>query len=102
MEQYRVVISPAARQALEEHIDHIADNKLEPQSAQLWLQKALRAVESLAVFPNRFPIAPESRVSNDTIRMLIVDTSTFLYRLSEHDKAVYVTHFFHGGIPRPS
>lgn len=88
MTQYRVIISPDANRSLDDHIHYIAVERLEPRSAEQWLQKALASVDTLSMFPYRCPVAPESKVSRYTIRMLIVDSCAFLYRVDEDDKAV--------------
>lgn len=98
---YRVVISAEARNALDDHIRYIAIEKQEPLNATRWLEKALDAVDALAIFPHRFPIAPESNYSDHTIRTPIVDRCSFLYRVDEDNQTVFVTRFFHGGYPRP-
>ncbi len=98
---YNVILSSEAKQALDDHVRYIAIEKLEPMDAERWLRKALDAVETLTVFPNRCPIAPENALSKHTVRMLIVDTSSFLYRVDEKTRTVRVTHFFHGGTTRP-
>jgi len=98
---YDVVISSLARQALDEHLQFIAVEKGEPVNASRWLEKATKAVGTLAVFPNRCPIAPESKLSKHTVRMLLVDSCSFLYRVDKVHKIVRVTHFLHGGITRP-
>ncbi len=98
---YDVILSSEAKQALNDHIQYIAVNKCEPINAARWLKKALAAVETLELFPNRCPLAPEDKFSQHTVRMLIVDTSSFLYRVDEESKTVRVTQFFHGGITRP-
>ncbi len=98
---YDVILSSETKQALDDHIRYIAIEKLEPLSAERWLKKAIEAVDTLTVFPNRCPIAPENKFSQHTVRMLIVDTSSFLYRVDEANKTVRVTHFMHGGITRP-
>ena len=85
---------------MDDHIHFIAIEKQEPLNAERWLKKALDAVDTLSVFPNRCPIAPESQFSRHTIRMLIVDTCSFLYHVDEANKTVRVTYFFHPGIPR--
>lgn len=102
MTTFRVTISPEALQALDEHIHFIAVEKSEPLNAERWLAKALNLVDTLSIFPNRCPLAPENQLSEHTLRVLIVDTSSFLYRVDDHDYTVYVTHFFHGGLSRPS
>ena len=99
---YSVIMSSEAKQELDDHIRYIAIEKQEPINAENWLTKALNAVDTLSMFPTRCPIAPESKFSDHTIRMLIVDSCTFLYRVDEKNKAVHVTKFLHGGIPRPS
>ena len=99
---YRVVLSADARNALDDHIRYIAIEKKERLNATRWLEKALNAVDTLAIFPHRCPIAPESKYSDHTIRMLIVDRCSFLYRVDEDNKTVFVTRFFHGGYPRPT
>ena len=98
---YDVILSSEAKQALDDHIRFIAVEKLEPINAQRWLKKALDAVDTLTVFPNRCPIAPENKFSKHTVRMLIVDKSSFLYRVDKDNRTVRVTHFFHSGMPRP-
>ena len=98
---YDVILSSEAKQALDDHIYYVAFEKQEPINATRWLQKALKAVDTLSVFPSRCPIAPESNFSEYTIRMLIVDASSFLFRVDENIKTVLVTHFFQGGIARP-
>lgn len=101
MTTYRVVISPGAQEALDAHIKHIAIDKMEPLNAQRWLQKAYAAVDTLSMFPNRCPIAPESKFSKHTIRMLNIDKCSFLYRVDDDQDTVYVTGFLHGGVARP-
>ena len=98
---YRVVLSSEAKQALDEHIHYIAVEKMKPVNAERWLRKALVAVDTLSMFPNRCPIAPENKFSKHTVRMLIVDTSSFLYRVDQANRVVRVTQFFHGGVNRP-
>jgi len=99
---YRVVMSAEAKNSLDNHIHFIAVEKQEPLSAERWLKKALKAIDTLTIFPHRFPIAPESKHSRHVIRMLIVDRCSFLYRVDEEKRLVLVTHFFHGGFPRSS
>ena len=67
---YRVVLSSEAKQALDDHIHFIAIEKAEPSSAARWLKKALEAVDTLSMFPNRCPLAPENKFSKHTVRML--------------------------------
>ncbi len=98
---YDVILSTKAKQSLDEHIRYIAVEKQEPINAERWLRKALKAVDSLSVFPNRCPIAAESKFSQHTIRMLIVDSCLFLYRVDEESRTVRVTAFFYGGMARP-
>jgi plasmid stabilization system protein ParE len=98
---YDVILSSEAKQSLDDHIRYIAVEKQEPVNAERWLKKALRAVDTLSVFPNRCPIAAESKFSKHTIRMLIIDSCSFLYRVDEDSKTVRVTGFFHGGMARP-
>ncbi len=98
---YDVILSSEAKQSLDDHMHYIAVEKQEPLSAERWLKKALKAVDTLSLFPNRCPIAAESKFSESTIRILIIDNCSFLYRVDEDTKTVRVTCFFHGGISRP-
>ena len=50
---YDVILSSETKQALDDHIRYIAIEKLEPLSAERWLKKAIEAVDTLTVFPNR-------------------------------------------------
>lgn len=90
---YRVVISQSAMAALDEHVRYIAMEREAPQNAAKWLEKALRMVSTLKLFPQRCPLAPESASSNFEVRMLVVDTCVFTYRVDEANRVVRVRGF---------
>lgn len=93
---YRLIVSPEAYDELDRYVEYLTHDQASPQSAKLWMEKVLAALRTLASFPNRCPPAPESRYSQHTIRMLIVDRGLFLYRVDEAAKMVRVLRFRHG------
>jgi plasmid stabilization system protein ParE len=93
---YQVVITTEALASAENFVNFIADERRAPNNAERWWRKALSLVDNLAMFPNRYPLAPENEFRDYTIRMLIVDSCLFLYVVDEESKIVRVIGFRHG------
>jgi toxin ParE1/3/4 len=94
--KYRIVISPQAFDDLQAFIEYIAVEQNSPMAAARWFDKAWTSVQSLANFPYRCPLAPESKLSKYQIRMLIVDSCLFLYRVEDEKNTVRILGFRHG------
>lgn len=96
MKKYRVIMTPAAFEALEAYVDYIAIDSSSPLNALRWFEKAWDRVQSLKSFPHRCAHAPENKQSKFTIRALRVDRCLFLYRIEESSRTVRIMGFRHG------
>ena len=96
MIRYEIIIDTKAETAILDYVSYIAVDQRSPIVAARILQRIHDATESLAIFPRRCPIAPESSFSALDIRMLIVDASLILYVVDDTKKAVTVLAFRHG------
>ncbi len=96
MKKYRVVLAPAALDALTAYVDYIAVDQQSPLVAERWLQKAWSKVLTLRAFPHRCALAPENAKSRHEVRALRVDRCLFLYRVDETARTVRVLAFRHG------
>jgi len=64
-----------------------------PDKATLWFFDVQEAIESLANFPLRCPLAPESVTFGSEIRHLLIGKYRILFHVD--DEVVYVTHVRH-------
>jgi len=96
---YLVVLTPRAKHNLRtihkciyEYAAHAADD---------WLDRAERAVNSLAHHPERCPLAPESLSFGKPIRQLLFGSGnrgTYRFLFVVLDQSVYVLHVRHGSM----
>jgi len=93
---YRLIVSTEAFDALGAYVDYIAIENQSPLNAERWFLKAWAKLETLKNFPHRCPPAPENDQFDFTVRMLIVDSCLFIYRVDDLNKAVRVFGFRHG------
>src|SRR5262245_58927186 len=66
---YRVIIQPRALEHLEAQYQYIAQQS--PWAAASWFNRFVKALESLAEFPQRCPVARESDVVGREVRQLL-------------------------------
>ena len=95
----RIVVTPQAEQdirAIYLHIRHEA-----PEAAARW-GKGIRAhIKTLARFPERAPLAPESETFNEPIRQLLYgkgNRGTYRILFAILEKTVFVLHVRHGAM----
>jgi plasmid stabilization system protein ParE len=93
---YRVEVSAAALDSIREYVRFIAVKRKAPLSAERWLETINRAIDSLASFPTRCPLAPEDRLVSYEVRSRIVGDYLILSNVDEAAKKVYVIGFRHG------
>jgi plasmid stabilization system protein ParE len=91
---YKVVIHPAAARDAEEAYLYIAQRS--PENAWRWYDGLIDAMFSLADFPGRCPIAPESHYLDEEIRHLIHGNYRILFTIEKTKKAVRILHVRHG------
>jgi plasmid stabilization system protein ParE len=94
---YLVVLTPRAKHNL--RTIHAYIFKQAAGAADDWLDRAERAVDSLAHHPERCPLAPESRSLGRPIRQLLFgagNRGTYRLLFIVADSLVYVIHIRHG------
>lgn len=88
---YRVVILPEAEAELEEAYLYVREDS--PARAKRWREKLLVKVKSLATFPERCAVAPESAALGVEVRHLVVGKYRMLFVV--RDRTVMVLHVRH-------
>lgn len=93
---FRVIIQPPAAQDLEDAFLWIAERN--PEAAAAWFDELQKSIESLASFPERCSLAPESGVFAQEIRQLLHGRRGSVYRIlfMIRRDAVHVLHVRHG------
>jgi plasmid stabilization system protein ParE len=96
---YRVVIMPRAEHDLRTIYQYIRRNA--PRAGNDWLRRARKAASSLARYPERCPLAPESAASEEPIRELLLGSGnrgTYRFLFTVAEQIVYVLHVRHGSM----
>ncbi len=89
---YRVLITLPARRDLRDAFGWIARSS--PRRAQVWLRGARQAIQTLADFPRRCPLAPGDGDSDLEIRQLLYGHYRILFTID--GEVVRVYHVRHG------
>src|SRR5262245_32999910 len=76
---YRVIIQPRARLELEQAYRWISEHS--PGRGARWLDGIQEAIDSLAIHPERCPLAPESKASRMEVRQLLYGKRRGIYRI---------------------
>jgi len=96
---YRVIIMPRAESDLRTTYRNIRDQA--PRAASNWLKRARKAAKSLARYPERCPLAPESASFDEPIRQLLFGSGsrgTYRFLFTVLEDTVYVLHVRHGSM----
>ena len=91
--KFRVVISNETERLIWQQAEYLAEQS-SWLAATNWLKGLYDKIETLEMFPGRYPIAPESRDCLFEIRMLIYGDYLILFRIN--NDVVEVLHFRHG------
>lgn len=96
MKRWKVGIGVTAQGEIDEAYEWIAERN--PDAADMWLDALYQIIETLQHFPERCPLAPESRFFNHEIREIFHGRRHHKYRiLFECDQdTVTVLHIRHG------
>jgi plasmid stabilization system protein ParE len=97
--RYRVIVAPAAEADLQAAYRYIRDRA--PRAAKEWIREVRSSIRTLARFPERCPMSPESTLVGMPIRQLFFGrgsrgTYRILFTVSE--KSVNVVHVRHGSM----
>ncbi len=88
---YQVITTQQAESEIEAAYQWTANYS--PEKASLWFFDVQEAIESLANFPFRCPLAPESVTFGREIRHLLIGKYRILFHVD--DETVFVTHVRH-------
>ena len=91
---HKVILHPAAAREAEQAYRYIAQRA--PENASRWYNRLLDAMFSLADFPRRCPLAPESRYLKREIRHLIHGNYRILYTIEK--RTVRILHVRHAAM----
>jgi plasmid stabilization system protein ParE len=97
VDAHRVIIVPAAEEDLRAIIAYVRADSL--QQAINLAETFAEAVQSLAIFPNRGGVAPESESWGLQVRTLVVFRYCVLYTVNS--KGVFILRIVHGHMARP-
>ena len=94
--KYRVIVEPPARANIDEAYRWIAGRN--PAAAIKWFNGLEAAIRTLEDFPQRCPLAEESKVFDVEIRQLVYGKRVGAYRVvfTIKGESVHVLHIRHG------
>jgi toxin ParE1/3/4 len=94
------IVEFAARAARDLEILYMEKNAAESQSAAGWYNVLEQAVDALALFPHRYPYAPETRRAKRKLRHLLYGKKPQVYRViyevEERRQTVWALTIRHG------
>ena len=91
--KFEIEISPEAIKSIEAQARFIAEEQLEPQSAEIWLAEVYDAITSLNFLPGRCSLAPENKFLDETIHMLPIYRHLILFMIDSDASTVRVYSF---------
>lgn len=97
--RFRVIITPQAETDLRGAAGYI--RRESARAARAWLSGIRRKIKTLARFPERCSLAPESESFNEPIRELFYghgNRGTYRILFVVLDKSVFVLHVRHGSM----
>lgn len=96
MKQYQVIILPSAERDISEAYEWLSER--DQEAATRWYNRLIELILALDTFPERAPLAPESKTLRREIREIFHGRRQYKYRILftvTKDK-VYVLHVRHG------
>ena len=78
-DEYRIILQPEAYEGMESAYRYIEQDS--PERAHQWATGLMEAINSLATFPARCPLAPENEFFPQEIRQLLYGKGRGTYRV---------------------
>jgi plasmid stabilization system protein ParE len=97
--RHRVIITPDAESDLRKAASYIRRDN--PSAARAWLKEARQRIKTLALYPERCHLAPESTSFSEPIRVLLYghrNRGTYRILFVVLDTSVFVLHIRHGAM----
>jgi len=102
MNTYTVLVSPVAKDQIDEYARYISDISGMPRTAAKWLRNIYDRIATLDAFPQRHALAEEDTYVDYEVRRQIIGVYLVLYSIDEECRTVHVVGFRHGHRrPRP-
>ena len=96
MISYSVYISDAAYNDINQIVSYIANELLEPQTANKLLDALLKAINSLSEIPHRHMLVDRVEISDYPIRMFTVENYIVFYLINENESSVNIARVLYG------
>jgi len=93
---YDVDVDDGAKASIDDYISYLAVEQQAPQAAQVMLDRIWSAIDSVGHWPRRCSRAPEDKLRDYEIRMILVDPCIVLFTINDDTKLVTIIAFRHG------
>jgi len=97
MNEWKVIIPPAAISEIRKIYGYIAHTLLVPGTALNQVQRIFKAAKSLANMPKKFALYEKEPWRGRGLRKRPVDNYVILYLTNDNMKEVVIFHVFYGG-----
>ena len=94
---YKLIVTEAAHNDLDEALGYIAGRLANPAAAAHLLEQVEACYEQLRSFPLLYEVCRDARLQSLGYRKAVVDHYILVYRPTEDEQTVYVLRFFYGG-----
>ncbi len=93
---YRVAMTLSVKRRVLEQARYIAEQGGSPQNADAWLARVFDSFHALEEFPRWCPLAVESELCGDEIRVLNIDGFLLLFEIDDDARVVRTVSARHG------
>ena len=94
---YKVVVTEAAHQDLDEAVNYLSNTLKNPCAAVKLLDRTQACYEQLRQFPFLFEACREPRLCEIGYRRAVIDSYILIYHPVKREHTVYIMRFFYGG-----
>jgi toxin ParE1/3/4 len=86
--KYTVLITPTAQEEIRETVFYV--HRQAPLNAERWLRRLYEQIDTLELFPDRCPTAPDSEHVGEELRHLVVGSHRVIFRIEKHARIVRI------------
>ena len=94
--EYKVIVSPTASWQIEEALDYILRISNAPEVVRKWVSEIDEKIQSLDLFPSRYPLSEFKRLKERGIRRFAVNGRVAYYEVDEERKTVTICAVVYG------
>ena len=94
---YKLIITQAAHNDLDEALDYIANRLANPSAAASLLTKIEECYAQLRDYPSLYELCHDLRLKNLGYRKVPIGNYVIIYRPAEEEHTVYILRVFYGG-----